>query len=57
MKLNKGYERNRIVIVNSRFLERSQKRSCWNQLIHRRITKTKSIGSGQDPESEAGISI
>src|SRR6218665_2826632 len=46
--------RNRIVIVNSRFLERPQKRSCRNQLIHRRLTKTKSIGSSQDPESQAG---
>ena len=43
-----------IVIVNSRFLERSQKLSRENQLIHRRLTKTKSIGSGQDPESQAG---
>ena len=40
-----------IVIVNSWFLERPQKRSRRNQLIHRRLTKTKSIGSGQDPES------
>ena len=29
-------------------------RSRRNQLIHRRLTKTKSIGSGQDPESHAG---
>ena len=43
-----------IVIVNSRFLERPQKRSRRNQLIHRRLTKTKSIGSGHDPESQAG---
>src|SRR6218665_123855 len=43
-----------IVIVNSWFLERPQKRSRMNQLIHRRLTKTKSIGSGQDPESQAG---
>src|SRR6218665_3053284 len=43
-----------IVIVNSRFLERPQKRSRRNQLIHRPLTKTKSIGSGQDPESQAG---
>src|SRR6218665_1070824 len=41
-------------IVNSRFLERPQKRSHRNQLIHRRLAKTKSIGSGQDPESQAG---
>ena len=43
-----------IVIVNSRLLERPQKRSRRNQLIHRHLTKTKSIGSGQDPESQAG---
>ena len=30
-----------IVIVNSRFLERTQKRSRGNQRIHRRLTKTK----------------
>src|SRR6218665_627014 len=35
-----------IVIVNSRFLHRPQKCSCENQLIHRRLTRTKSIGSG-----------
>ena len=39
-----------IVIVNSRFLERPQKRSHGNQLIHRRFIKTKSIGRGQDPD-------
>jgi len=43
-----------IVIVNSRFLERPQKRNRKNQLIHRRLTRTKSIGSGQNPESQAG---
>src|SRR6218665_2543957 len=43
-----------IVIVNSRFLQRPQKRSRRNQLIHRRLTETKSTGSGQDPESQAG---
>ena len=43
-----------IVIVNSWFLERPQKRSRRNQLIYRRLTKTKSIGSGQDPKSQAG---
>ena len=42
-----------IVIVNSRFLERPQKLSRGNQLIHRRLTKTISMGSGQDPESQA----
>ena len=39
------------VIVISRFLERPQKQSCGNQLIHRHLTRTKSIGSSQDPES------
>src|SRR6218665_834465 len=48
------YSRNRIVIVNSTFLERPQKRSRRNQLIHMRLTKTISIGSGQDPKSQAG---
>jgi len=43
-----------IVIVNSWFLERPQKRNRRNQLIHRRLTKTKSIGSGQDSECQAG---
>ena len=42
------------LIVNSRFLERPQKQSRRNQLIHRRLTKTKSTGSGQNPESQAG---
>ena len=48
-----------IVIVISRFLERPQKRSRRNQLIHRRLTKTKciSLGGGQDPESQAGRQI
>ena len=46
--------RNRIVIVNSRFLERTQKRSRRNQLIRRCLSKKKSIGSGSDPESQAG---
>src|SRR6218665_3244089 len=43
-----------IVIVNSRFLERPIKRIRGNQLIHRRLTITKSIDSGQNPESRAG---
>ena len=43
-----------VITVNSRFLERPQKRSCGNQLIHSRLTKTKSIDSGEDPESQAG---
>jgi len=45
--------RNRKLLI-SRFLERPQKRSRRNQLIHNRLTKTKSIGSGQDPESQTG---
>src|SRR6218665_2905770 len=40
--------RNRILIVNSRFLQRLQKRSSGNQLIHRRLSKSKSIGRGQN---------
>jgi len=36
------------------FLEHPQKRSRRNQLIRRRLTKPKSIGSGQDPESQSG---
>ena len=43
-----------VVIVNSRFLQRPQKRSRSKQLINRCLTKTKSIGGGQDPESQAG---
>ena len=43
-----------IVIVNSRFLEHPQKRSRGNQLIHMRLTVTKSIGSGQNPKSQVG---
>ena len=46
-----------IVIVNSRFLERPQKRSRRNPLIHSRLTKTKSIGTGQDPKSQAGYVV
>ena|SRR6218665_1672743 len=42
-----------IVIVNLRFLQRPQKRSQRNQLIHSRLSKTKLIGSGSDPESQA----
>ena len=40
-----------IVIVNLRFLQCPQKRSWGNQLIHRRLSKIKSIGSGADPEN------
>jgi len=43
-----------IVIVNSRFLKRPQKRRHGNKLIYRCLSKTKSIGSGSDPESQAG---
>jgi len=43
-----------IVIINSRFLERSQKRSRGNQLIHRRLNITKWTGSNQNPESQRG---
>src|SRR6218665_942534 len=42
-----------IVIVNSVFLQRPQKRSRGNQLIHRHLSKAKSIGSRSDPESQA----
>jgi len=35
-----------IVIVNSRFLQRPQKRSRGSQLVHRRLTRTKSICRG-----------
>jgi len=42
-----------IVIVNSRFPERPQRRSGGNHLIHRRLSKTKSISSRSDPESQA----
>jgi len=43
-----------LLIVNSRFLERPQKRNRGNQLIHRRLSKAKSKGSGQDPCREPG---
>src|SRR6218665_587147 len=43
-----------IVTVNSRILQRPLKRSRGNQLVHRRLTKTKSIDSGPDPESQTG---
>jgi len=43
-----------IVIVNFGFLQRPQERSRGNQLIHRRISKTKPKGSGSDPESQTG---
>jgi len=43
-----------IVIVNLRFLQYTQKRSRGNQLIHRCLSKTKSIGSWSDPQSQAG---
>jgi len=34
---------NRIVIINLRCLQSTQKRSRGNQFIHRRLTKTKSM--------------
>ena len=40
--------RNRIFIVNSRFLQLLQKLSSGNQLTHRRLSKSKSIGRGQN---------
>ena len=43
-----------IVIVNSRILHSPQKLSRGNQLIHRRLPKTKSIRSWSDPESQEG---
>ena len=43
-----------IVMVNLKFLQRPQKRSSGNQLIYRRVYKTKSIGIGSDPEKQAG---
>jgi len=42
-----------IVIVNSILPQRPQKRGRRNQLIHRRLSKSESIGSGSDPESQA----
>ena len=36
------------------YIQRSQKRNCGNQLIHRSLTTAQSIGSGQDPESQSG---
>jgi len=42
-----------IIIVNSKFLMRPQRRIRGNQLIHRCLSKTESIGSGLDPESPA----
>jgi len=52
--VNDGHVHIKIVIVNSTFLQRPQKRGRGNQLICRRLSKTKSIDSGSDPESEAG---
>ena len=43
------------VIRNRKLLiSRAPTKAKSNQLIHRRLTKSKSIGSGQDPESQAG---
>src|SRR6218665_4117122 len=36
-------------------LQRPQKRSRGNQLIRRRLSQAKSIGKGQNTESQAGI--
>jgi len=44
-----------IVIVISRFLQRPQKISRWNQLIHRRLSKTKSIGGRVKIQSQADL--
>ena len=41
----------KLYIVISKFLQRSQKQSRGNQLIHSRLSWTKSIGSGSNPES------
>ena len=43
-----------IVIVNSRFLQRSQKCSNRNQLIHRHLIKATSICSGSRDRESAG---
>src|SRR6218665_3314360 len=48
------YSRNSIVIVNSTFLERPQKRSHRNQLIHRRLTKRKAIDRQRSRPKESG---
>jgi len=42
-----------IVIINLRFLQHPQKRSRGIQLIHWRLSKTKSTGSGSDPGSHS----
>ena len=47
-------EPSRLTSVNIIFLQRPQKRSRGNQLMNSRLFKTKSIGSGSDPESQAG---
>src|SRR6218665_1240387 len=43
-----------IVNVNSRFLQRPQKRSRRNQIIHKHFSRTKSIGNVSDPDRQAG---
>lgn len=40
-----------IVIVNSRFPQHPKKRSSRDQLINRRLSRTKSMGGESDPES------
>ena len=52
-KAGKGEEEG-IVIVNSRFLQRPQKRNRRNQLIYRRLSKTKSLDSGRVRSRESG---
>ena len=41
------HTRDRIIIVNSKFLQRPQKRSRGNQLIHRRCPKQNRLAAGQ----------
>ena len=38
-------------------MQRPQKRGRGNQLIHRRLSRTKSIGSGSDPKSQGGQTV
>jgi len=40
-----------IAIINSRFLQRPPKQNRGNQLIHRHLSKKKSIGRVSDPEN------
>src|SRR6218665_1034076 len=52
MAVKKSFIYSRIVI--SIYLQRPQKRGRGNQLIHRCLSRTKSIGSGLNSESQAG---